>query len=154
MTFWALLKNVTFLEKSAMANFWALFGNIWATFYFSTLSHWLSPSFIILLCKMQKWKSVTTTTTSTTASKKKSWLFAITRNAVSWKNGSTTTFAPSERQKQKNVTPWNWFWFPGLNSVTLNLFVFIIHVVAIVTINLVFSVLSFLLTNFVVSNFS
>ena len=42
--FWALLKNITFLVKSSMVNFWATFGTSWATFYFSTWSHCLSLS--------------------------------------------------------------------------------------------------------------
>ena len=42
--FWALLKNITFLVKSSMVNFWATFGTSWATFYFSIWSHCLSLS--------------------------------------------------------------------------------------------------------------
>ena len=40
--FWAILKNLQFQEKTALATFWATFGKIWATFYFNIWSHWKS----------------------------------------------------------------------------------------------------------------
>ena len=39
MTFWAILKNIILLVKTAAATFWATFVKIWATFYISIWSH-------------------------------------------------------------------------------------------------------------------
>ena len=37
--FWAILKNIPFQIKTALATFWLTFGKIWATFNFSIWSH-------------------------------------------------------------------------------------------------------------------
>ena len=37
--FWAILKNIPFQIKTALATFWAIFGKNWATFNFSIWSH-------------------------------------------------------------------------------------------------------------------
>ena len=37
--FSAILKNIPFQIKTALATFWAIFGKIWATFNFSIWSH-------------------------------------------------------------------------------------------------------------------
>ena len=42
-SFWALLKRVTFKVKTAVATFWASFGEIWANFYSNIWLHWCLP---------------------------------------------------------------------------------------------------------------
>ena len=37
--FWAILKNIHFQVKIALAIFWQAFGNIWTTFYIGIWSH-------------------------------------------------------------------------------------------------------------------
>ena len=46
--FLGLSEKHHFLVKTAVATFWATFGNIWAKFYFNIWSHWLCMVFVLL----------------------------------------------------------------------------------------------------------